>query len=103
VSAAGGFSVYGRMTAQPGRREALIAHFRDVLRAGVSGLEWCSISEVIDDPDAIWMAQVWTDKAAHDTWTRSAPVVSATARVMSLLAGPPQGSYGQVAYLHAAA
>jgi hypothetical protein len=73
-----------------------------VLRPGVPGLECCTISTVADDPDAIWMAQVWSGKAAHDAWTGSAAVVSATDRVMTLLAGPSQGSYGQVAYLHAA-
>jgi hypothetical protein len=46
------------------------------------------------------VTQIWTDRAAHDTGTRSAPVVAATARVLSLLAGPMEGSYGQVAHLH---
>ena len=97
------FSVYGRMTARPGRREALIDRFQDMLRLGIPGLEWCSISTVPDDPDTIWLTQIWTNKAAHDTGTRSDAVVSATGRVMSLVAGPPEGSYGEVAYLHEAA
>jgi quinol monooxygenase YgiN len=91
------------MTAQPGRREQLVERFRDLLRLGVPGLEWCSINTVPDDPDTIWMTQIWTDRAAHDAGTRSALVVSATERVMSLVAGPPDGSYGEVAYLHRAA
>ena len=94
------FSVYGRMTAQPGQRDALIERFKDLLRIGVPGLEACSINAVLDDPDAIWVTQLWTDKAAHDTGTRSAVVVTATERVMSLVAEPPEGSYGEVAYLH---
>ncbi|WP_426503879.1 putative quinol monooxygenase [Dactylosporangium sp. McL0621] len=94
------FSVYGRMTARPGEREVLIERFRDVLRLGIPGLEWCSVNAALDDPDTIWVMQIWTDKATHDTGTRSDPVVAATGRVMSLLAGPPEGSYGQVAYLH---
>lgn len=94
------FSVYGRMTAQPGQREVLIERFRDVLRIGIPGLEWCSINTVLDDPDSIWVTQIWTDKAAHDTGTRSDIVAAATARVMSLVAGPLEGSYGQVAHLH---
>jgi len=94
------FSVYGRMTAQPGQRDALIERFKDVLRIGISGLESCSINAVLDDPDTIWVTQIWTDKVAHDTGTRSDIVVSATERVLSLLAEPPVGSYGQVAYLH---
>ena len=57
-------SVYSRMTAQPGQREALIKQFRDVLRLGIPGLEWCSINTVLDDPDTIWVTQIWTDKPA---------------------------------------
>lgn len=94
------FSVYGRMTAQPGQRDALIERFKEVLRIGIPGLESCSVNAVLDDPDTIWVTQIWTDKAAHDTGTRSNIVVSATERVMSLVAETPAGSYGQVAYLH---
>lgn len=94
------FSVYGRMTAQPGQRDALIERFKDVLRIGISGLQSFSINAVLDDPDTIWVTQIWAGKVAHDTWTRSDISVSATERVMSLLAEPPEGSYGQVAYLH---
>ena len=100
MSAVGRFSVHGRIAAQPGQREALIERFRDVLEIGIVGLEWCSISTVLGDPDAIWMTQIWTDKAAHDAGTRSVTVASATERAMSLVAGPLEGSYGQVAYLH---
>jgi heme-degrading monooxygenase HmoA len=92
--------VYGRLTAQPGQREVLVERFRDVLRIGIPGLEWCSINTVRDDPDAIWVTQIWTDKAAHDIGTRSDIVVSATHRVMALVTGSPEGSYGQVVHLH---
>jgi heme-degrading monooxygenase HmoA len=88
------------MTARPGQRDLLIERFRDMLRIGIPGLEWCSVNKVLDDPDAIWVTEVWTDKAAHDTGTRSENVVSATGHVMALVDGTPEGSYGQVAYLH---
>jgi heme-degrading monooxygenase HmoA len=99
MSGTGRFSVHGRITAQPGQRETLIEQFRDVLGADIPGLEWCSISKVLDDPDGIWMTQIWTDKVAHDAGTRSGIVASATQRAMALVAGPLEGSYGQVAYL----
>lgn len=96
------FSVYGRMTAQSGQRDTLIERFKDALRAGIPGLESFSINAVLDDPDTIWVTQIWTDKAAHDAWTHSDISVSATERVMSLVVAepPPVGSYGQVAYQH---
>jgi heme-degrading monooxygenase HmoA len=99
MSAAGRFSVHGRITAQPGQREALIERFRDVLEIGIPGLEWCSVSAALDDPDAILMTQIWTDKAAHDAGTRSGAVMTATEHAMSLVGAPLEGSYGQVAYL----
>ena len=95
------FSVYARMTAQPGQRDALIERLQEALRVGdVSGLESFSINAVLDDPDTIWITETWADKPAHDTATHSDPVVSATQRVVSLLAEPPVSSYGHVAYRH---
>jgi quinol monooxygenase YgiN len=99
MSGAGGFSVHGRITAQPGKRDALVERFREVLGMGILGLKWCSISTVLDEPDVICMTQIWTDKAAHDAGTRSDMVVLGTERALSLVAGPLEGSYGQVAYL----
>lgn len=96
------FSVYGKMTAQPGQRDALIERFKAALRVGIPGLELFSINTIPDDPDTLWLTQIWTDKMAHDTWTHSGISVSATERVMSLVVAepPPVGSYGHVAYLH---
>jgi quinol monooxygenase YgiN len=99
MAGTGGFSVHGRITALPGQREALVERFRDVLGTGIPGLEWCSISTVLGDPDAICMTQIWTDRAAHDAGTRSGIVASAVERAMSLVAQPLDGCYGEVAYL----
>jgi quinol monooxygenase YgiN len=94
------FSVYGRLIAKPGQRDALIAQFADLLRTGIAGLEYCTINAALDDQDTIWVTQTWRDRAAHDAGTRSAAVVSATARLMSLVAEPPEGAYGEVSHLH---
>ncbi|NUT03076.1 MAG: hypothetical protein HOV76_06325 [Hamadaea sp.] len=91
------------MTAYAGRRDELIERFTEALRLGEEGLRWCSVSTVPGDPDTIWVTQIWTDKEAHDTATRSEAMVAASRGVMDLLAGPPAGSYGEVAYLHDAA
>jgi hypothetical protein len=53
-----------------------------------SDLESFSINAVLDNPDAIWLTETWKDKPAHDTVTGSAPAVTATQRVASLLAEP---------------
>ncbi len=86
------FSVYGRMTALSGRRDELINVLLDGFRAGGdgSGLLTYSINTVVDDPDAIWLTQLWIDKDAHDATTRSEPVAAVTRRLPQLLARQPE-------------
>ncbi|MGY4100396.1 putative quinol monooxygenase [Nocardia sp. R16R-3T] len=96
------FSVYGRMTALPGRRDELIALLRDGFRAGGndSGLLTYSINTAFDDPDTVWLTQLWIDKEAHDTTTRSEPVTAVTRQVSLLLTGQPEGCYGHAVHVH---
>lgn len=101
MSAANMFSVYGRMTALPGRREEAIALIKDGVRAGGddTGLLTYSINTAFDDPDTIWVTELWTDKEAHDATTRSEPVATVTKRLLGILAQPPAGSYGHAVYV----
>jgi quinol monooxygenase YgiN len=96
VSGKNMFSVYGRMTALPGRRDELIALLLDGFRAGGDdcGLLVYSINTAFDDPDTLWLTQLWTDKEAHDATTRSEPVAAVTCQVPPLLAQQPEGFYG---------
>jgi quinol monooxygenase YgiN len=96
------FSVYGRMTAQPGRRDELITVLLDGFGAGGddSGLLTFSINTAFDDPDTIWLTQLWIDKEAHDATTRSEPVVAVTRRIPPLLARQPEGFYGHAVHVH---
>ncbi|TDV56540.1 quinol monooxygenase YgiN [Actinophytocola oryzae] len=95
------FSVYGRMTALPGRRDDLVAALLDGFRAGDGGgLLAYSINTAFDDPDTIWLTQLWIDKEAHDATTRSEPVAAASRRVPSLLARQPEGFYGHAIHVH---
>ncbi|MFI2207155.1 putative quinol monooxygenase [Streptomyces sp. NPDC020192] len=96
------FSVYGRMTALPGRRDELITLLLDGFRAGGedSGLLAYSINTAFDDPDTIWLTQLWIDKETHDAVTRSDPVTAATRRVFPLLAQQPEGFYGHAVHVH---
>ncbi|MFC5184615.1 putative quinol monooxygenase [Actinomadura harenae] len=96
------FSVYGRMTALPGRRDDLIALLHECARAGGDdcGLLNYSVNTAPEDPDTIWMTQLWVDQAAHDATTRSEPVAAATRRLLPLLVREPEGSYGHAVYVH---
>jgi quinol monooxygenase YgiN len=96
------FSVFGRMTALPGRREELISLLLDGFRAGGedSGLVAYSINTAFDEADTVWVTQLWTDKEAHDAVTRSGPVAAVTSRVFPLLAQQPEGFYGHAVHVH---
>jgi quinol monooxygenase YgiN len=89
------------MTALPGRREEVIALIRESVRAGGSdtGLLTYSINTVLDDPNRLWVTELWTDKQAHDTTTRSEPVVAVTQRLLQLLTEPPAGAYGYAVHV----
>ena len=102
MSGAQMFSVYGRMTALPGRRDELIALLHEGFRAGGddSGLLTYSINTAPEDPDTIWMTQLWSDREAHDATTRSEAVVAVTQRLLPLLTGKPEGAYGHAVYVH---
>ena len=102
MSSAHMFSVYGRMTALPGRRDELIALLHEGLRAGGEdgGLLAYSINTAPEDPDTMWMTQLWTDKDAHDATTRSEAVAAVTQRLPPLLARQPEGCYGDAVHVH---
>lgn len=95
------FSVYGRMTTLPGKRDEVVDLIRQSVRAGgdASGLIAYSVNAPLDETDTIWVTELWTDKAAHDTTTHSEPVRTVTQQMFALLTETPAGSYGQV--LHA--
>ncbi|WP_425458492.1 putative quinol monooxygenase [Amycolatopsis rhizosphaerae] len=90
------------MTALPGRRDELVAVLLEGLRAGGddSGLLGYSVNTAFDDPDTIWLTQLWIDKQAHDATTRSEPVAAVTRRGPPLLARQPEGFYGHAVHVH---
>lgn len=95
------FSVYGRMTALPGRRQELIAVLLAGLRAGGAdcGLIDYSINAAFNDPDSVWLTQLWTHKEAHDATVRSEAVAAVSRRVPPLLARQPEGFYGHAVHV----
>jgi quinol monooxygenase YgiN len=95
------FSVWGRMTALPGRRDELISVLRDGFDAARDGrgLLMYSINTDLGDPDTIWLTQLWIDQEAHDATTGSEPVATATRQLPPLLAQQPEGCYGHVVHV----
>lgn len=61
-----------RFTAQQGRGDALAQHLlaaAEFLRTD-GGCLLFVISRAPDDPDVVWLTEIWISKAAHDVMTR---------------------------------
>jgi quinol monooxygenase YgiN len=75
----------GKMTAVPGRRDALIA----ILLEGVAGMPGCLSYVVAKDPadaDSIWITEVWIDEQSHRASLKLPSVQRAIARGKPLIA-----------------
>jgi quinol monooxygenase YgiN len=80
------YGLIGKMKAQPGQRDALIA----ILLEGVSGMPGCLSYIVATDPadgDAIWITEVWDSKDNHRASLALPAVKDAIARGRPLIAG----------------
>jgi quinol monooxygenase YgiN len=84
------FGLIGRMRAQPGQRDALIA----ILLQGTGGMPGCLSYVVAKDPvdaDAIWITEVWDSRANHDASLQLPAVQDAIRRGRPLIAGFDHG------------
>lgn len=80
----------GRMRAQPGQRDALIA----ILLEGTGGMPGCLSYVVAKDPadaDAIWITEVWDSRASHAASLQLPAVQDAIRRGRPLIAGFDNG------------
>ena len=88
------YAMTGKLTAQPGKQEQLAAI---LLRAAdlVATLPGCRQYAVCSDPaddHAVWVLEIWDDKASHDASLQEPGVRSLITAAMPLLGGPPSGS-----------
>lgn len=84
-----GYGAHNQFTAQPGGGENLVA----ILLTAAEGLrsnDACLlylVSRSPEDPDIVWVTEVWTDKAAHDASLSDEGTREAIGRAMPLIAG----------------
>lgn len=80
------YGLIGKMTAQPGKRDALT----QVLIDGVAGMPGCLSYVVATDPadtGLIWITEVWDSKEAHAASLSLPSVRDAIAKGRPLIAG----------------
>jgi quinol monooxygenase YgiN len=85
------YGLFGKMTAKPGQRDALVA----ILTADVSSMPGClSYIVALDpkDPDAIWITEAWDSQASHDNSLKLASVQAAIAKARPMIAGMDAGT-----------
>lgn len=80
------YGLIGKMTAQPGKRDALTA----ILVNGVAGMPGCLSYVIANDPaqaDLIWITEVWESKEAHAASLQLPSVRDAITKGRPLIAG----------------
>lgn len=80
------FGLVGKMRAQPGERDALIA----ILLDGTEAMPGCLSYVVAKDPadaDAIWITEVWDDAPSHKASLSLPAVQAAIAKARPMIAG----------------
>ena len=80
------YGVIGRMRAQPGQRDALIA----ILAEGTNAMPGCLayvIAKDKTDPDALWITETWDSAASHKASLSLPAVRAAIARGRPLISG----------------
>lgn len=80
------YGLIGKIKAVPGKRGDLIT----VLQEGAAGMQGCLsyiVAQDKEDPDGVWVTEVWTDEASHQASLRLPSVQQAIARGKPLIAG----------------
>lgn len=80
------FGLIGQMKAQPGQRAALIAILQEGTGQMPGNLAYM-LNEDRDDPDALWIVEIWKDEASHKASLSLPTVKAAIARGRPLIAG----------------
>ena len=88
------FGLFGKMTAAPGKGEALAANLLRVaeLMKSVPGCLLYTVNTSSAEPDAVWVSEIWKDENAHGASLSIPGVRALIAETMPLLAAAPEGT-----------
>lgn len=62
------YGLFGKFSCQPGKRDELVQYLLQaaaLLERNPGCLQY--IVSTSDEPDAVWVSEVWCNKSAHDT------------------------------------
>lgn len=82
------FGLIGKFTAQPGQRDALVGYLleaADLLQRNPNCLHY--VVSTSDEPEAVWVSEMWTDRDAHAASLEPEDVRSLIQEARPLIAG----------------
>ncbi len=90
LAAAELYGLIGKMTTVPGQRDAFI----ELLLRGVNEMPGCLsyvVAKDTNDPNALWITEVWDSKASHDASLSLPAVKEAISKGRPMIAGMSDG------------
>jgi quinol monooxygenase YgiN len=79
------YGLFGKMLAQPGKRDELLQH---LIRVGeMEGNYLYVVNSDPTDPDAIWIYEAWRSQADHQASLQQQAVIDLIAKARPLIAG----------------
>jgi quinol monooxygenase YgiN len=83
------FAMYGKLTAHPGQRDTVVQILLEAaeLLESAEGCELYIVNVSDEDPDAVWVTELWRDAEAHAASLKNGNVLALIQRARPLIAG----------------
>lgn len=82
------YGIVGKFSAESGRRDQLLEHLlraAELLEANPDCIHY--VVSTAEDPDAVWVSEVWTDRFAHEASLEHKDIRALIERARPLIAG----------------
>lgn len=82
------YGMFGKFSAQPGRRDDLVDHLLQaaaLLERNPDCIHY--VVSTSDEPDAVWVSEIWTDESAHDASLEPQDIRALIQQARPLIAG----------------
>ena len=82
------YGLFGKIAAQPGRRDDLIGYLLQAAKLLERNRDCVHyVVSSSDEPEAVWVSEVWTDEAAHDASLEPEDIRALIQEARPLIAG----------------
>jgi quinol monooxygenase YgiN len=83
------FAMYGKITAHKGQRDTLVQMLLEAAERldAIEGCELYIINVSDEDPDIVWVTELWRDTEAHAASLKNEDVLALIQRARALIAG----------------